>query len=64
MMNFIAMVIAGYKLLALLFVAFIGVLSVAAPLGLAMSEESAAPLLLYLITPLIVSGCIKILQLL
>ena len=63
-MSFIAMVIEGYKVIAFLFVASVGLFSVAAPLGFAIAEESCAPLLFYLITPLIFSGCIKILQLL
>ena len=63
-MGFIEMTILGYKILLCVLLGLVALLSVAVPLGIALSEDSGVPLLFYLITPLIVSGCVKIICLL
>lgn len=61
--GFFALVGDLYKILAFIVLGCIALSSIIFPLFVSAEEDTPAPLLLYLFTPLIIAGCIKLMQL-
>lgn len=52
-----------YKILAFIILGIVALSSIIFPLFLSAEEDTPVPLLLYLFTPLIIAGCIKLMGL-
>lgn len=63
-MAFGELIVAGYKFIAFLLLWIIGLLAVGLPVYLTFELEHPAPLLLYLIAPIVISTCISLARLL
>lgn len=60
--GFFEIAVGMYKILAGLLICFVIVCSIVLPLALSVEMDTPVPLLLYLLTPLIIAGCIAIMN--